>query len=106
LHISLRGVQNNLPKRPPFITPDYETQLIAPAADTLLNRYLSAGGFAPRLTREIRRHYYLAAACNALAGALRYHLWVAHTHDDPKRRMAGACAARDWLRIIRRAHEN
>ena len=74
--------------------------------DTLLTWYLGARGFAPHLSRELRRRYWLAAACNALRGALRYHLWIAQTtHEDPKRRGAGAAAARDWLRIVRRADQ-
>jgi hypothetical protein len=65
-----------------------------------------AAWLAPHLTRELRQRYWLAAACNALSGALRYHIDIAQTaRDNPKRRAASLTAARDWLRIIRRADQ-
>ena len=74
--------------------------------DTLLSCYLAARGRATSLTRELRHLYWLAAACNALAGALRYHLWVAWTACRERRRSETAvAAARDWLRIVRRADQ-
>ncbi|MCW5981848.1 MAG: aminoglycoside phosphotransferase family protein [Bryobacteraceae bacterium] len=72
--------------------------------DTLLKRYIEWSGPAHRLDREFRRLYWLAAASNAMAGALRYHLAVTGDKgrtDAARNRSAGA--ARDWLRIIRRA---
>lgn len=72
--------------------------------DTLLCGYLAARGLAPRLGPELRRAYWIAAASNALAGALRYHLVrcadpVLPEHD----RCAAAGSARAWLRVLRRA---
>jgi aminoglycoside phosphotransferase (APT) family kinase protein len=72
--------------------------------DSLLRSYLLARGWDDRLTPELRSLYWFAAASNALAGALRYHLAVA---NDPDRgewdRYQSAKAAQDWLRMIRRA---
>lgn len=72
--------------------------------DTMLQRYLIARGSAGMLSRGFREACILAGACNALAGALRYHLAVL---QDSKA-SAGAKgdsyrAAADWLRIVRRA---
>jgi aminoglycoside phosphotransferase (APT) family kinase protein len=44
--------------------------------DTLLRRYLRARGLPDHLGPEVRDAYWLAAACNVLSGALRYHLAV------------------------------
>lgn len=73
--------------------------------DTLLRRYLAARGASPHLGRDLRDAYWLAAASNVLAGALRYYLTVADGWGDaPSRARAGAArAARDHLRVIRRA---
>jgi hypothetical protein len=73
--------------------------------DTLLRHYLAARGRSTQLDRHLRDLYWLAGACNGLAGALRYHLWLAtDAADRPRRRRAHAVAAvKDWLRIIRRA---
>ncbi|WP_437800049.1 phosphotransferase family protein [Sorangium sp. So ce693] len=72
--------------------------------DTLLAGYLSARGFAPVLTRPLRDAYWLAAASNALAGALRHHLSVSSLATAaPTARVAAARNAADWLRVIRRA---
>ena len=73
--------------------------------DTLLRRYLKARAFPAELSRAVRDAYWLAAACNVLAGALRYHLSVASGWGKPAAtRRAGALrAARDCLRIVRRA---
>jgi hypothetical protein len=73
--------------------------------DTLLRRYLAARGLPAHLGRELRDAYWLAGACNVLAGALRYHLLVADGWGAaPSRTRADAArAARDHLRIIRRA---
>jgi hypothetical protein len=45
--------------------------------DTLVRQYLAARGLEPRLDRTFRRLYWIAGACNALAGALRYHFVTA-----------------------------
>ncbi len=75
--------------------------------DTLLAGYLSARGLAPALTRPLRDAYWFAAASNALAGALGYHLATASGASDPgatpSARAAAARNAADWLRVIRRA---
>lgn len=72
--------------------------------DTLLVRYREYRGLAPKLSRDFRDACWLAAGCNAFAGALRYHLAVA---ADPAQnggdRWNSYRAAADWLRIIRRA---
>ncbi|AUX22542.1 hypothetical protein SOCEGT47_030450 [Sorangium cellulosum] len=72
--------------------------------DTLLSGYLAARGLAPVLTRSLRDAAWLAAASNALAGALAYHLWSAtRSGAAPEARAAAARNAADWLRVIRRA---
>jgi hypothetical protein len=72
--------------------------------DTLLTSYLSAFGMERRLTSQIRAAYWMASASNALAGALLYHLRAAgDQRQSAARRMAAFTAARDWLRIVRRA---
>ncbi len=74
--------------------------------DTLVVRYLEWAGRPSLLKHAFRRLYWLAAASNAMAGALRYHL---STMLDPAvalRMREQSCAmAGDWLRIIRRADE-
>ncbi|WP_437728299.1 phosphotransferase family protein [Sorangium sp. So ce861] len=75
--------------------------------DTLLAGYLAARGLAPALTRPLRDAYWFAAASNALAGALGYHLAMACSASEPgatpDARAAAARNAADWLRVIRRA---
>ncbi|WP_437515558.1 phosphotransferase family protein [Sorangium sp. So ce1099] len=77
--------------------------------DTLLAGYLAARGLAPALTRPLRDAYWFAAASNALAGALGYHLSMASDSGAGQRgaasdaRAAAARNAADWLRVIRRA---
>jgi aminoglycoside phosphotransferase (APT) family kinase protein len=73
--------------------------------DTLLRRYLAARGASTHLGRDLRDAYWLAAAGNALAGALRYYLTVADGWGGaPSRARADAArAARDHLRVLRRA---
>jgi hypothetical protein len=44
--------------------------------DTLVRIYLLARGLELVLSRDFRRLYWVAGACNALAGALQYHLMV------------------------------
>jgi hypothetical protein len=41
--------------------------------DTLVRTSLVARGLEPVLPRDFRRLYWVAGACNALAGALPYH---------------------------------
>jgi aminoglycoside phosphotransferase (APT) family kinase protein len=73
--------------------------------DTLLRHYLAARGHSTVLGRSLRDAYWLAGACNVLAGALRYYLLVADGWGPaPSRTRAEAArAARDQLRVIRRA---
>ncbi|XXY48983.1 phosphotransferase [Sorangium sp. So ce269] len=77
--------------------------------DTLLAGYLAARGLAPALTRPLRDAYWFAAASNALAGALGYHLSIASDSRAGQpaaaydARAAAARNAADWLRVIRRA---
>jgi hypothetical protein len=56
------------------------------------------------LSPELRELYWLAAACNAMAGALRYHLAVTldSTRTDVERWEAFR-ALQHWLRIVRNA---
>jgi aminoglycoside phosphotransferase (APT) family kinase protein len=72
--------------------------------DTFLGTYLRARGKDPRLSPDFRDACYLAGACNALSGALRYHLSVV---CNPERRPIDQYnswrATADWMRIIRRA---
>jgi aminoglycoside phosphotransferase (APT) family kinase protein len=74
--------------------------------DTLVVRYLEWAGRPGLLVREFRRLYWLAAASNAMAGGLRYHL---DTMLNPavalRVRERSRTMANDWLRIIRRADE-
>ena len=72
--------------------------------DTLFRDYLAAAGHEPRLTPELRDGYWIAAASNALAGALRYQLVVARDAGGRKREVALA-QAQGALRVIRRADE-
>lgn len=71
--------------------------------DTLLGAYLRARGYPAAPGREVRERYWLAAASNVLAGALAYHLHVARTATSPGHRDAAVRAARDALRVVRRA---
>lgn len=71
--------------------------------DRLFASYLRSRGL-DAITSEVRDHYWLAAGCNALAGALRYHIVAALDHPS---RSAGRAehvrlAAR-WMAIVRRA---
>ncbi|WP_437665211.1 phosphotransferase family protein [Sorangium sp. So ce1182] len=80
--------------------------------DTLLAGYLAARGLAPALTRPLRDAYWFAAASNALAGALGYHLSIVSIARGSGAGQPGAASdaraaaarnAADWLRVIRRA---
>lgn len=72
--------------------------------DTLLATYLSAFGMDRTLTTSVRAAYWMASASNVLAGALAHHLCIAaDCRQSPLRRRAAGKAARDALRVIRRA---
>jgi Ser/Thr protein kinase RdoA (MazF antagonist) len=71
--------------------------------DTLVRAYLAARGLEPRLDRQFRRLYWLAVACNALAGALRYHVDTLGQARTPAQRATALTLTRKWLRVIRRA---
>jgi Phosphotransferase enzyme family len=72
--------------------------------DTLFGWYLAARGMERRLGRDLRVAYWLAGASNALAGALSYHLTTLVDERASSARVAIAeRAARDWLRVLRRA---
>ena len=58
----------------------------------------------PRLSTELRAAYWLAGACNALSGALAYHLSVLLDDGLPSgRRASAAYSARGWVRVLRQA---
>src|SRR5947209_6094714 len=69
---------------------------------SLLRHYLSARGLPPGVVREAYVWYWIAAASNALAGALRYHLQRAMRVGDssPRRQAEAIRAVRDYLRAI------
>jgi hypothetical protein len=72
--------------------------------DTLLAGYLSDFGMEQKLTSQVRATYWMAGASNALAGALLHHVGVARdVRQSSATRAAAFHAARDWLRVIRRA---
>ena len=72
--------------------------------DTLLAAYLSAFGTDRTLTSSLRAAHWLAGASNVLAGALLHHLCIAtDCRQSLSRRRAAGNAARDALRVIRRA---
>lgn len=73
--------------------------------DHLFRHYLRLRGLDPSLTREIRDHYWLAAASNVLAGALRYHLVVACEQSPGSAAHSTAIRlSADCMRIIYRAY--
>lgn len=73
--------------------------------DRLLTCYLRARGL-DEITPRVRDHYWLAAACNSLAGAMRYHLVMAleQPAGSAERREQIRVAAR-WMASVRRAEE-
>ena len=72
--------------------------------DTLLQHYLAARGFSTALTRNLRSAYWLAAASNGLAGAIRYHLsLLVDENSTPAGRNDARAALDDWFRVVRRA---
>jgi hypothetical protein len=72
--------------------------------DSLLGRYLAARGLRATAAKPLREAYWLAGGSNAMAGALRYHVFVATDQESPGwvREESGR-QVRDWLRIVRRA---
>lgn len=72
--------------------------------DTLFRDYLAAAGLPSSITPELRGAYWIAAASNVLAGALRYQLVVAR-ESAGKRRATAVDHARAAFRVIRRAGE-
>jgi hypothetical protein len=71
--------------------------------DTLFVRYLIARRLTPQLTTELRDLYWFAAASNALAGALAFHLAVVAEQPRYYPASPSARSARDWLRSLRQA---
>jgi Phosphotransferase enzyme family len=71
--------------------------------DTLVRTYLAAQGLEPVLNRDFRRLYWVAGACNALSGALRYYLVARQRARTPTQRATALALVRKWLRLLRRA---
>jgi Phosphotransferase enzyme family len=71
--------------------------------DTLVRLYLLARGLEPVLSRDFRRLYWVAGACNALAGALQYHLMTFAQARTPTQQVKTQTMVQKWLRVIRRA---
>lgn len=72
--------------------------------DTLLAAYLRAVAPGRRICAGTRVTYWLAAACNGLSGAIRYHLAVVGDRSsDEAARASSRAALREWERVIRRA---
>ncbi len=73
--------------------------------DTLLTGYLEEAGISSGLTSNLRSAYWIAGASNALAGALRWHLDDARSRPiGSPARNAAVAGARNWVRVLRRAH--
>lgn len=73
--------------------------------DALFKDHLTGMGLDRRISEDLRGAYWAAGASNAFAGALNLHLMVASdTYRPSSKRRASFDAARDWLRIVRRAH--
>lgn len=74
--------------------------------DTLLRAYLSARGHVWPPSADLRGAYWVAAACNGIAGAAEWHLRQAidSTLGSVERSHAAA-ALRAQLRMLRRAYE-
>jgi hypothetical protein len=71
--------------------------------DTLVRTYLIARGLEPVLPRDFRRLYWVAGACNALAGALEHHLRTFAQARTPRQQAHTLTLVQQWLRVIRRA---
>jgi hypothetical protein len=71
----------------------------------LLGHYLQARGLPLGPGQELYLGYWMAAACNALAGALRYHLLetLESAHARSRRQMEAARAVHGYLRAIQLA---
>jgi hypothetical protein len=69
--------------------------------DTLVRRYLAARSLEPLLDRTFRRLYWIAGTCNALAGALRYHLVTLQQARTPQARTTALGLIHKWLRLLR-----
>jgi hypothetical protein len=67
---------------------------------SLLRQYLRARGLPPAVVGEACVWYWVAAASNALAGALRYHLQRAMGELSPRRQADAVRAVRGYLRAI------
>src|SRR5690606_15059129 len=65
--------------------------------DTLLAGYLRSAEPNQPLSSDLRGAYWVAAASNTLAGALRYYCWQAASADSIARRNAAAHAVQDCL---------
>jgi aminoglycoside phosphotransferase (APT) family kinase protein len=74
--------------------------------DTLLRTYLTAQGLEPVLDREFRHRYWMAGACNALSGALRYYLVAVQQARTPTAQAKALALAQKWLHLLRRADES
>jgi hypothetical protein len=71
--------------------------------DTLLRTYLTAQGLEPVLDHDFRRLYWVAGACNALSGTLRYYLVAVQQARTPIARTRALALVQKWLRLLRRA---
>jgi hypothetical protein len=72
--------------------------------DSFFNEYLTGAGFERRITDPLRSAYWVAGACNVLAGGLRVHLMrAADASRSSAQRRSAFLVARDGLRILRRA---
>jgi aminoglycoside phosphotransferase (APT) family kinase protein len=69
--------------------------------DTLVRTYLVARGLEPVMDNHFRLLYWLAGACNALAGALRYHVEALGQARTPATRATALTLIQKWLRVIR-----
>nr|WP_246742577.1 aminoglycoside phosphotransferase family protein [Microvirga splendida] len=73
--------------------------------DTLATTYLAAFGEGLQFNASVRAAYWMAGASNALSGALLHHLRHARDpHQTSAARANAYYAAKDALRVIRRAH--
>ena len=72
--------------------------------DTLLRCYLQHRARPQGLTASVRQLYHSASACNGLAGAIRYHIWVlAESDASQSARAMSRQALHAWERVIRHA---
>lgn len=76
---------------------------VARRHDRLLRDYLEAAGARPRLDPGFRDAYWLAGACNAMAGALRFRVAAAAQARTERERRHALAAAAPWARALRRA---